>query len=654
MINIKRLSNILKSYNIDDVEKGLISFYVQEKDLNFLKSDFLNDYLYDFNFDESLKNEIVGIGINSFSHLEHTLELLIPKTDKELNGAFFTPTIIVDEIINEVSPQESDKCIDPSCGCGAFLLGIIRYFQKNYQKSIKDTVKENIFGADILSYNSLRAKILIGIYALEHDEIIEDSDINIITIDSLRHNWEENFDIVIGNPPYVKFQDLSDENRNFLKEHWQTIEKGTFNLYFAFFELGYKLLNERGKLGYITPNNYFTSLSGESLRKFFEYNRCVFRITDFNHYKVFNAQTYTCLTFLNKQRNNKIRFTKMFNDNLIHFLEKEKESTVEVNGLNSKKWRLQRDSDHGNIRKIENLGRRLNSLFIINVGIATLKDQLYFIDQKRNGKLFKLVEGKEFEIEKELTCTIFKISDFSSQSEIEKNQRRIIFPYDRVNGKIIPLSEVELSLKYPKGYMYLQHIKDLLDKRGKDVLDPFYIYGRSQGLNKTGIRLLTPTFSQYPKFLFVDDLNSLYCNGYGLHYKDDFGAPNELFDVCPIQDKNYIDVLQRILNSYIMHYYVSHTSVSIQGGYPCYQKNFIELFSIPDLSEKQLNDIRGLDNLELDVYLINIYNLQGLLPNLKTYWRSRFGTTDSNVRLAIEALDSEGRYPSSSKSLSEL
>jgi len=72
--------------------------------------------------------------------------------------------------------------------------------------------------------------------------------------------------IVVGNPPYVKFQDLTDVNRIYLQKHWTTVEGGTFNLYFAFFELGYKLLKVNGKLGYITPNNYFTSLSGEALR----------------------------------------------------------------------------------------------------------------------------------------------------------------------------------------------------------------------------------------------------------------------------------------------------------------------------------------------------------------------------------------------------
>ena len=46
-----------------------------------------------------------------------------------------------------------------------------------------------------------------------------------------------------------------------------------------------------------------------------------------------------------------------------------------------------------------------------------------------------------------------------------------------------------------------------------------------------------------------------------------------------IDEIENIDVVQKILNSYLMHYYISKTSISIEGGYPCYQKNFIEKFT---------------------------------------------------------------------------
>jgi type I restriction-modification system DNA methylase subunit len=151
---------------------------------------------------------------------------------------------IVDFIIKEINPQKNDKNLDPSCGCGAFLIGLVRYYCRNYEKSVRQILRENIFGADILGYNIDRAKILLAILGLQHGENIEEQDFNLIVQDSLRADWknnfsrnpEEKFDNILGNPPYVKFQDLSDDNRKFLLKHWTAVQEGTFNLYFAFFE----------------------------------------------------------------------------------------------------------------------------------------------------------------------------------------------------------------------------------------------------------------------------------------------------------------------------------------------------------------------------------------------------------------------------------
>ena len=59
-----------------------------------------------------------------------------------------------------------------------------------------------------------------------------------------------------------------------------------------------------------------------------------------------------------------------------------------------------------------------------------------------------------------------------------------------------------------------------------------------------------------------------------------------------------------------MHYYVKITSVSIEGGYPCYQKNFIERFTIPELSDNDINYLRVTDNRrEIDLFLMKKYQI---------------------------------------------
>lgn len=66
-----------------------------------------------------------------------------------------------------------------------------------------------------------------------------------------------------------------------------------------------------------------------------------------------------------------------------------------------------------------------------------------------------------------------------------------------------------------------------------------------------------------------------------------------------------------------MHYYVSTTSVSIEGGYPCYQKNFIEKFTIPNFTNEELNVLKNLTDIdEIDTFLIEKYQLSIPVPNL--------------------------------------
>ena len=58
-----------------------------------------------------------------------------------------------------------------------------------------------------------------------------------------------------------------------------------------------------------------------------------------------------------------------------------------------------------------------------------------------------------------------------------------------------------------------------------------------------------------------------------------------------------------------MDYYVKTTSVTIDGGYPCYQKNFIELFNIPYLSQHELDTLRTLNDSEFNEKLTSIYDV---------------------------------------------
>ena len=623
MVKKAILNELISTQDLKSLEQHLVFSYLTNNKLDFTNSPILTDYFTEFEQNTKLYFDTSALEIETIKDLENHLELIIPQTDRKLNGAFFTPDYIIEFIINEVKPQSNHKNLDPSCGCGAFLIGLTEYYKNTFGKSIQSIIKENIYGSDILEYNIHRTKLILTVYALQNGEILTETDFNLYHQDSLKASWSLQFDNIVGNPPYVKFQDLSDESREYLVKNWTTVEGGTFNLYFAFFELGYKLLTPIGKLGYITPNNYFTSLAGEAIRRYFQQKKCVSRIIDFTHKKVFDAQTYTALTFLNKQQNEAITFDRLKDGySPKDFLSVANGSPNYLSELNPKKWRLLKTDEQKNIKTIETIGTPISKLFDICVGIATLKDDVFFIDGRnsKNGCYIKNTDNGVFEIEKEATKPVYKISDFSNQEEAEQNTRRIICPYNIKKGVATPISEADFKKNFPKCYAYFLTEKEALSNRdkGKVNFEPFFVWGRTQCLTKKGKKILNPTFSREPRFLIVEEEDAFFTNGYGTYFREQENQ-NSLFGdtSSPITRIENIDVVQKILNSYLMHYYVSKTSVSIEGGYPCYQKNFIENFSIPEFSNSEIETLRSLKQPnDIDEFLISKYQVEIYLPNL--------------------------------------
>jgi hypothetical protein len=617
MIKKKICEDLISKFDILDLEKHFIWQFIEFEGLDYSKNDIVMSYLSGFDLNAELAESVKKLEIESLDILVSYLEILIPPQERRKNGAFFTPRYIIDFIIRHISPQEFARNLDPSCGCGAFLIGLARYYKTKFGKPVARTIKENIFGADILSYNIRRARILLALLATQSGENLSLEDINLAIQNSLKAEWTKVFPQVtsgiftniVGNPPYVKFQDLDEEDRKFLLSKWVTTADGSFNLYFAFFELGHNLLSDSGMVGYITPNNYFTSLSAKPLREFFQKERCLSTIIDFSHQKIFDTQTYTAISFLTKRDNPVIYYAKIEDTQKPEdFLELYAASPNLLDDLKSSKWRLLRGTDRENVKKIESHGTPLGKIVDICVGIATLKDDLYFIDGKsqQNGFYTTSFDNKTFLIEPEITKKIFKISDFVTQEECDANTRRIIFPYETTGTKATPIPEDRLRSEFPNCYAYFLAIKELLGKRdkGKKVFEPFYVYGRTQGLAKSGLKLLTPTFSRAPRFFFANDPKALFCNGYGLFFKEKQKTVSHALST----EKRSL-VLQKVLNSALMDYYVSSTSVSIQGGFPCYQKNFIERFCIPDFTKEEQKQILELSPKDLDTFLFSHYNL---------------------------------------------
>jgi hypothetical protein len=77
---------------------------------------------------------------------------------------------------------------------------------------------------------------------------------------------EGGFDVVLGNPPYVRMEHLK-PLKPFLEKRYEVVSDRA-DLYAYFYERGLRLLKPGGRLGYISSSTFFKTGSGRPLRKY--------------------------------------------------------------------------------------------------------------------------------------------------------------------------------------------------------------------------------------------------------------------------------------------------------------------------------------------------------------------------------------------------
>lgn len=591
------LKKELGDYRSFDIEDGIMYYALNA--FGRISDDYKNDR--SLRISKVLKKNCMPTDIETIIEF---FEALLDVDKKTENGIVFTPKYISDYIVAAVvdtNPWDKSKYfIDPGCGGGIFLVSAAELLCTRYGLNIDTVIEKYIFGIDIEEDNVRRCILALKLLSAKHGGNYSDIKCNICCCDSLRTKWASKFGIdkfayIIGNPPYVNPHDMSPETIKFLKNTFKTTKTGVFNIFYAFIEHAMYNLSADGVLGYIVPNNFLTIKSAYDLRNWIQTQRVLYKVLDLDINMVFKpVRTYSCILLLTKNKQNVFNYHVMEKcENIETSLYALTFNSMDISRLDASGWKLVDEHTRRNLDKIEN--NMISIKPFIRTGIATLKDAVFMVNHDVNG-YFKLIGFEKLYIENDLVKPIYKISDLKLYDTIKEAERYIIFPYIKNQQGYTLISEENLSSKYPLTYKALLACKDELDARDKGKPNPqgWYAYGRTQGLNKYGRKLLFPTFVKHPKFMYVENEDALFCNGYGVFENDRFE----------------LDILSKILNSAVMRYYVSNTSYSIEGGYYCYQKKYIERFSIPWLSEEQITNIRNLSGDALDCYLWNLYDLE--------------------------------------------
>ncbi len=101
-------------------------------------------------------------------------------------------------------------------------------------------------------------------------------------------------DFVVGNPPYVRVHNFAD-NFSLIKS-FSFSQSGMSDLFIVFYELGLRMLNKNGVLGFISPSSFFSSLAGQKMREVLVERNIIPKIIDLGHFQPFkDATTYTAI-----------------------------------------------------------------------------------------------------------------------------------------------------------------------------------------------------------------------------------------------------------------------------------------------------------------------------------------------------------------------
>lgn len=119
------------------------------------------------------------------------------------------------------------------------------------------------------------------------------------------------FDVVIGNPPYLRVQGIDRQISEIYKKQFKSAT-GSYDLYVLFCEKALSLVNDKGVVNYIMPHKWVNAAFGKGLREISQYNAA--RLISFGSYQVFNASTYTSLVWFTKSNNQYINYIESDKD----------------------------------------------------------------------------------------------------------------------------------------------------------------------------------------------------------------------------------------------------------------------------------------------------------------------------------------------------
>lgn len=391
------------------------------------------------------------------------------------------------------------------------------------------------------------------------------------------------FDAIIGNPPYIRVQNMvhySREEYDFYKSNYSpyvTAQTDTLDKYYLFIEKGLALLNEGGMLGYIVPHKFMNIKAGTKLRELLSENSNVKKILHFGTHQVFeNRSTYTCILVLSKQGHEEFQIGFVQEWNQFLFNHNTECLTYPAAYISGQPWSFLPQNIVAHLDEISHLCVPLSSLVDIFVGVQTSADQIYIIHADHEDENFIYShdkQGREFQIEKGILRKSIYDTQLVSYEKIKANSY-IIFPYKSVNGRPVLYSLAEMAVDFPHALAYLNGFRDKLDQRNMTgrTDENWFAFGRSQSIKRflSGEHLVWPVLSTSSNYVYDNDMVVFTGGGNGPFYGIEKKATSQ----------ESIFYIQAILNHWLMELLVKSRASTFRGDYYSHGKQFIATLPI--------------------------------------------------------------------------
>ncbi|OYR73485.1 Eco57I restriction-modification methylase domain-containing protein [Halorubrum ezzemoulense] len=391
---------------------------------------------------------------------------------------------------------------------------------------------------------------------------------------------EAGFDTVMGNPPYIRVQNLRQDNPSLVEYLENSIRystsTGRYDIYSPFVERGSALASSNS-LGYILPNKFFESGGGKPLRSHLVDTESIRRIVDFSENQIFTGvTTYTCILLL-EEGNDEFEYSSIEElPDSAGDIRQGNKASMDIGNLSADPWVLTDPQTESILNQIETVGQTMSGVSQqILQGMKSGDNDVLFVELIERGEddtIRSPANGERYTIESDLVEPII-LGKNIHRYEPPQTDLGVIYPYESTEDGTEIIPENELQNKYPKTYSYFVDFEDRLRGRQSEHMRYETWYALNRPRKKS--------FFENPKIIVPDICER---SEFTIDNSGEYFIGNTGYGIVPKKNsKSMRQYLLAVLNSSTTWFYIYHTSTVLENDFRRFLASYLGPLPVPDV-----------------------------------------------------------------------